>query len=103
MTPAEAMKVVENKKDYSKAEIAKAMKVMKEYAPKTTQDITVAIGISPPRKLPKSKPKKPEMAYGGMSGGKKPNYVAGGMVQDNPGLKALKAASPEAYSKITGK
>jgi len=40
---------------------------------------------------------------GGMSGGKQHMYAAGGMVKDNPGLKALKAASPEAYKKITGK
>jgi hypothetical protein len=30
-------------------------------------------------------------------------YAAGGMVKDNPGLKALKAVSPTTYSKITGK
>lgn len=62
--------------------------------------------------LPKSKPtkkqreaaaKKTAMAYGGMAGGKKHMYAAGGMVKDNPGLKALKAASPMAYNKITGK
>jgi len=43
------------------------------------------------------------MMRGGMSGGKEHMYAAGGMVKDNPGLKALKAASPTAYSKITGK
>ncbi len=46
------------------------------------------------------------MAYGGMAGGKKHMYVAGGSVQDNPGLLALKASGPkgmEAYNKITGK
>lgn len=50
--------------------------------------------------------KKAEMAYGGMSGGKKHMYAAGGSVEDNPGLKALKASGPkglEAYKKITGK
>ncbi len=31
--------------------------------------------------------KKAEMAYGGMSGGKKHMYAAGGSVDDNPGLK----------------
>tara|TARA_S200002703_G_scaffold128301_1_gene115056 strand:- start:341 stop:697 length:357 start_codon:yes stop_codon:yes gene_type:complete len=51
--------------------------------------------------LPKSKPTK--MARGGMAYGKEHMYVAGGSVQMNPGLKALKAASPEAYNKITGK
>ena len=54
--------------------------------------------------LPKSKPKKKSaMARGGMAYGKEHMYVAGGSVQMNPGLKALKAASPETYNKITGK
>tara|TARA_R110002012_G_scaffold77495_1_gene196672 strand:- start:152 stop:451 length:300 start_codon:yes stop_codon:yes gene_type:complete len=65
---------------------------------------SVTIAIMP---LPKSKPKKDKgkakMMRGGMSGGKEHMYAAGGMVKDNPGLKALKAASPMAYSKITGK
>jgi len=55
-----------------------------------------------PKNMPK-KSKKTEMAYGGMAGGKKHMYAAGGMVKDNPGLKALKKASPAAYNKITGK
>jgi hypothetical protein len=46
--------------------------------------------------------KKTQMAYGGMAGGKKHMYLAGGSVTENPGLKALKKASPEAYNKITG-
>jgi hypothetical protein len=49
---------------------------------------------------------KTKMAYGGMSGGKKHMYVAGGAVQDNPGLLALKASGSkgmEAYNKITGR
>ena len=59
--------------------------------------------------LPKSKPTKKErekktaMARGGMAYGKEHMYVAGGSVQMNKGLKALKATSPEAYNKITGK
>ena len=46
-----------------------------------------------------------KMAYGGMSGGKKHMYLAGGSVKDNPGLKALRASGSkgmEAYEKITG-
>ena len=49
------------------------------------------------------KVKKPEMQYGGTVGGKRHMYVAGGEVKMNPGLKALKKASPEAFNKITGK
>jgi len=41
-----------------------------------------------------------KMSYGGMSGGKKHMYSAGGSVKDNAGLRALKAASPEAYANI---
>jgi hypothetical protein len=67
-----------------------------------TSGIMVAITL-PKSKPKKAKSKKAEMAYGGMSGGKKHMYAAGGMVKDNPGLTALKAASPEAYKKITGK
>jgi len=43
------------------------------------------------------------MAYGGMAGGKKHMYAAGGSVTDNPGLKALKASGPKgmaAYQNI---
>ena len=65
--------------------------------------VSIGIGSMPKDKLEK-KMKKAEMAYGGMSGGKKHNYAAGGVVKDNPGLKALKASGPkgmEAYNKIT--
>jgi hypothetical protein len=59
--------------------------------------ISIGVGMA---EMPKGKAK---MMRGGMSGGKEHMYAAGGMVRDNPGLKALKAASPEAYNKITGK
>jgi hypothetical protein len=51
----------------------------------------------------KGKGGKCAMAYGGMSGGKKHMYAAGGSVTDNPGLKALKASGPKgmaAYQNI---
>lgn len=59
--------------------------------------ISIGVGMA---EVPKGKAK---MMRGGMSGGKEHMYAAGGMVKDNPGLKALKAASPETYKKITGK
>ena len=65
----------------------------------------MAIIISIMDKKDMKKKKKDEMAYGGMSGGKKHMYSAGGSVTDNPGLKALRASGPggmEAYNKITG-
>ena len=74
---------------------------------RTGPSVMIAVGVKPPKKKPaepkKKKKKKTEMAYGGMAGGKKHMYAAGGMVKDNPGLKALKKTSPEAYKKITGK
>ena len=57
----------------------------------------------PKEKIAKMKKEKTEMAYGGMSGGKRHMYVAGGSVTDNPGLKALRASGPKgmaAYQKI---
>ena len=45
--------------------------------------------------------RKTKMADGGMAYGKKHMYAAGGSVTMNPGLKALKKASPEAFNKIT--
>ena len=59
--------------------------------------ISIGVGMA---EMPKGKAK---MMRGGMANGKEHMYAAGGMVKDNPGLKALKAASPEAYNKITGK
>jgi hypothetical protein len=63
--------------------------------------LSIIIATPKPRPSKKNKNKKAEMAYGGMSGGKRHMYSAGGSVTDNPGLRALKKASPEAYNKIT--
>jgi len=69
---------------------------------KKSKDIPV-IAISIGMGKMKEHKGKAKMMRGGMSGGKEHMYAAGGMVKDNPGLKALKAASPTAYNKITGK
>ena len=53
------------------------------------------------KKQKKDPSKKAKMMSGGMANGKAHMYSAGGSVKMNPGLKALKAASPEAYNKIT--
>jgi|AACY02.3.fsa_nt_gi hypothetical protein len=48
---------------------------------------------------------KAKMAKGGMANGKQHMYVAGGVVKDNPGLRALRASGTkgmEAYKNITG-
>ena len=116
MTPSEAMRVTENPKDYTVQERKDAKKVLAKIgslgqdkiAPKMSKGgkatkkvpvISIGIGMA---EMPKGKGKA-KMMRGGMSGGKEHMYAAGGMVKDNPGLKALKAASPMAYSKITGK
>jgi len=67
--------------------------------PKKKEGLAIMIAVG------KVKKGKEKMAYGGMAGGKKHMYVAGGSVTDNPGLKALKASGPkglEAYNKIKG-
>jgi len=114
MKPSEAQKILENPKDHTVQERKDAKKVMANVgsleqdktAPKMSKGgkatkkvpvISIGVGMA---EMPKGKAK---MMRGGMSGGKEHMYAAGGMVKDNPGLKALKAASPMAYNKITGK
>ena len=86
-------KQAEETKGKKKTEMKKGGMPKKDKVPV----ITIGVGMA---EMPKGKAK---MMRGGMSGGKEHMYAAGGMVKDNPGLKALKAASPEAYNKITGK
>ena len=117
MKPSEAQKILENPKDHTVQERKDAKKVMANVgsleqdktAPKMSKGgkatkkvpvISIGVGMA---EMPKNGKGKAKMMRGGMSGGKEHMYAAGGMVKDNPGLKALKAASPEAYKKITGK
>mgnify|MGYP003657046015 CR=1 FL=1 len=62
--------------------------------------IAISVGMAEMKKDPS---KKAKMMRGGMANKKEHMYSAGGSVTDkmNPGLKALKAASPEAFNKIT--
>ena len=82
-----AMKVLRNPEDYSKAEIAKAKKVIADYDAIQGGDMAVAITVGV---LPKSKKKmlqkkqKDKMAMGGMANNKKHMYLSnGGSVTDN--------------------
>lgn len=63
----------------------------------------VSIGIGKMKKKDATKlgKGKTKMKSGGMAYGKPHMYLAGGGVTMNPGLKALKKASPEAFNKIT--
>ncbi len=120
MRPSEAQKILENPKDHTVQERKDAKEVMAKVG-SLGQDKTTPLkrskgGDTPGKKkgkvpviaisvgmaeMPKNGTAK--MMRGGMSGGKEHMYAAGGMVKDNPGLRALKAASPMAYNKITGK
>lgn len=62
--------------------------------------IAISVGMA---EVPKNGKNKAAMMRGGMANGKQHMYSAGGSVTDNPGLRALKKASPETYNKITGK
>ena len=60
--------------------------------------IAISVGMAEMKKDPS---KKAKMMNGGMVNGKAHMYAAGGSVKMNPGLRALKEASPEAFNKIT--
>jgi hypothetical protein len=92
---SDAMKVLRNPEDHSKAEIAKAKKVIADYDAIQGGDMAVAITVGV---LPKSKKKmlqkkqKAKMAMGGMANNKKHMYLSnGGSVTDN--LKPMPTGS----------
>jgi len=99
MSDAAVQKMFGPKIKQKQAEETKGKKKMSKGGNATKKVPVISIGVGM-AEMPKGKAK---MMRGGMSGGKEHMYAAGGMVKDNPGLKALKAASPEAYKKITGK
>ena len=89
MTLAEARKVLEDSEKHSKGIVEKAKEVIQTSLKSKIEG----------KKMEKIR--KAEMAYGGTAMGKKHFYVAGGSVTLNPGLKALRKSSPEAFAKIT--
>ena len=106
---SDAMKVLRNPEDHSKAEIAKAKKVIADYdaIQKGGVAVTMTVGV-----LPKSKKKmmqkqqKDKMAMGGMANNKKHMYLNNGaFVTDklNPGLQALAKERPDVVKKILKK
>ena len=119
MSPSKALEITENPAKYTVQERKDAKKVLDAYAPVAGEggkgsrgqklskggDVTVvSIGVGKMKKKDAKKltDGKTKMADGGMAYGKKHMYAAGGSVTMNPGLKALKAKSPEAFNKITG-
>ena len=89
MRLAEARKVLDESEKHSRGVIEKAKEVIQASLKGKIEDTKM-------EKIEKSK-----MAYGGTAMGKKHFYVAGGSVTLNPGLKALRKSSPEAFAKIT--
>jgi|SRR6056300_315921 len=108
MSPSKALTITQNPEDYTVQERKDAKKVLDAYATVDGGGKGVGRGTTAkPQKGPKPRPKsiparKSAMKDGGMAYGKKHMYAAGGSVTMNPGLKALKAKSPEAFKKITG-
>jgi len=116
MSPSKALEITQNPEKYTVQERKDAKKVLAAYAPVAGEggkgsrgqklnkggDVTVlSIGVGKMKKKDAKKLAKAQMANGGMAYGKKHMYAAGGSVTMNPGLKALKKASPEAFNKIT--
>jgi len=117
MSPSKALEITKNPSKYTVQERKDAKKVLAAYASTAGEggkdsrgqklskggDVTVvSIGVGKMKKKDAKKLAKAQMAEGGMAYGKKHMYAAGGSVTMNPGLKALKAKSPEAFNKITG-
>ena len=103
MTLAEARKVLDDSEKHSKGIIERAKEVVQnslksrlaEAKEELIQKKTGRLGRMDAQQA------KSRMAYGGTVMGKKHFYVAGGSVTLNPGLKALRKSSPEAFAKIT--
>ena len=108
MSPSKALEITENPAKYTVQERKDAKKVLDAYATVGGGGKGVGLGkTAKSQKGPTPKPKniparKSAMKDGGMAYGKKHMYAAGGSVTMNPGLKALKAKSPETFKKITG-
>ena len=116
MSLADAREILESPSNFTKQEVKNAKEKVAD-ASKTVQAnkgalmkkknkdkdvMVVSIGVGTMKKKDAKKLAKAQMADGGMAYGKKHMYAAGGSVTMNPGLRALKEASPEAFNKITG-
>ena len=94
MTLSEAKRILSEAASFSPTIVAEAKEVVANFTKKRGSNVM---------KTEKTA-KKVQMAYGGMAGGKRHMYVAGGSVKMNPGLLALKKSGPkgmQAFNKIT--
>ena len=90
MTLSEAKRILSEAASFSPTIVAEAKEVLANFTKKRGSSVM--------------KEEKTKMAYGGMAGGKRHMYVAGGSVKMNPGLLALKKSGPkglQAFNKIT--
>ena len=100
MTLSEAKRILSEAASFSPTIVAEAKEVVANFTKKRGSSVmkeekTRGSGIAEG---------KTKMAYGGMAGGKRHMYVAGGSVKMNPGLLALKKSGPkglQAFNKIT--
>ena len=94
MTLSEARRILEKGASFSPAVVEEAKEVIQNFTKKRGSNVM---------KTEKTG-KKAQMAYGGTVNGKRHMYSAGGSVEANKGLLALKKSGPkglEAYNKIT--
>ena len=94
MTLSEAKRILEKGASFSPSVVAEAKEVVQNFTKKRGSSVM---------KTEKTG-RKAQMAYGGSVKGKRHMYSAGGSVQANKGLLALKNSGPkglEAYNKIT--
>ena len=90
MTLSEAKRILEKGAAFSPTVVAEAKEVVENFTKKRGSSVM--------------KSEKAQMAYGGTVNGKRHMYSAGGSVQANKVLLALKKSGPkglEAYNKIT--
>lgn len=91
MTLSEAKRILEKGAAFSPSIVAEAKEVVENFTKKRGSSVMKT-------------EKKAQMAYGGTVNGKRHMYSAGGSVQANKGLLALKKSGPkglDAYNKIT--
>ncbi len=93
MKLGEAKKILENSEKHSSRLVEEAKEVVERFSQRGEKPMKQEIELKRGGKV--------QMAYGGTVMGKRHMYVAGGSVKMNPGLRALRKSSPEAFAKIT--
>ena len=106
MSTSDLKKMIQKDSGASKQAATAAFKELEKREGNMGYSVTLILGgrkLGPDKMdMPKSKPKKAEMAKGGMANGKLHMYTGGGSVTDkmNPGLRALNKTRPDVVKKI---